>query len=163
MRILITLFAALALTPATLAQTGNDFAGLEEVTEALFAAYAVEVGEPHPLPPAVEVETPVGLQTAHAVFDEGVNFAGRYVLATIGCGTECQATYVLNPAPGDAFEGVVSGHRIEYRADSRLIIVNPPEALTYWGADEIPERLHPACFVYEGGAFGEVECAGYPD
>lgn len=162
MRTLIALLTALALTPTALTQTGDDYAELDAETEALFAAYAVEVGEPHPLPPAVEVETPVGLQTAHAVFEDGVNFAGRYVLTTIGCGTECQATYLLNPAPRDAFVNLVSGHGTTYRADSRLIIVNPPEELTYWGTDEVPERLHPQCFVYEGGAYGQIGCAGYP-
>lgn len=162
MRIFITLLAALALTPAALAQTGDDYAKLDAETEALFASYAVEVGEPHPLPPSVEVETPVGLQTAHAVFEDGVNFAGRYVLATIGCGTECQAIYLLNPMAGDYFVNLVAGHGIAYRADSRLVIVNPPEELAYFGADAVPSRLQPQCFVYQGGAFGQIGCAGYP-
>ena len=163
MRILIALFAVLTLTPAALAQTGDEYAGLDATTEALFAAYPEDVGEPHPLPPAVEVETPVGLQTAHAVFDDGVSFAGRYVLATIGCGTECQATYLLNPAPGDAFATLVSGHGIAYRADSRLIIVNPPEELEYYGSDEVPGRLRPQCMVYQGGSFAQIGCTGFPD
>jgi hypothetical protein len=91
-----------------------------------------------------------------------VNFAGRYGLATIGCGTECQATYLLNPAPGDTFVSLTSGHGIAYRADSRLVIVNLPEELTYFGRDAVPERLHPQCFEYQGGAFGQIGCAGFP-
>ena len=163
MRILITLFAVLTLTPAALAQTGDDYAKLDAETEALFAAYPVAVGELHPLPPAVEIETPVGLQTAHAVFDEGVNFAGRYVLTTIGCGTECQAIYLLNPMAGDYFVNLVAGHGFSFRPDSRLIILNSPEELEYYGSDEVPGRLRPQCMVYQGGSFAQVGCTGFPD
>lgn len=163
MRILIALFAVLTLTPAALAQTGDDYAKLDAETEALFAAYPVAVGELHPLPPAVEIETPVGLQTAHAVFDDGVNFAGRYVLTTIGCGTECQAIYLLNPMAGDYFVNLVAGHGFSFRPDSRLIILNSPEELEYYGSDEVPGRLRPQCMVYQGGSFAQVGCTGFPD
>ena len=163
MRILIALFAVLTLTPAALAQTGDDYAKLDAETEALFAAYPVAVGELHPLPPAVEIETPVGLQTAHAVFDDGVNFAGRYVLTTIGCGTECQAIYLLNPMAGDYFVNLVAGHGFSFRPDSRLIILNSPEELEYYGSDEVPGRLRPHCMVDQGGSFAQVGCTGFPD
>ena len=145
------------------AQTGDDYRDLDAATEALFAAQAVEAGPGHPVPQAVEAETPLSHARAEALAArQGVNFAGRHVLTVIGCGSECQAAYVLNPAPGDRFANVVSGLGVDFRADSALLIVNPPRELTYFGADPVPERLRPRCLVYAQGRFGDIDCEGYP-
>lgn len=162
MRLFLTALAFTFLTTPTLAQTGDDYRGLEAATEALFDAYAVELGEPYPVPSNIETETPVSLETARDIVADGVNFAGRHVLTVMGCGTECQATMLLNPAPGDGFAGRTSGHGVDFRADSALLILNPPHELTYFGPDHVLERLRPRCLVYTNGEFEAVDCTGYP-
>jgi hypothetical protein len=60
----------------------------------------------------------------------GPNFAGRFVVASWGCGTSCQEHAVTDVASGRivAF-GLASQFGAEYRLDSRLLILNPPERM----------------------------------
>jgi hypothetical protein len=68
--------------------------------------------------------------------EEGVNFAGRYTLATVGCGTGCSISAIIETRTGRAFfpkellgwTGIVGDYEAPegeepwtYRADSRLI------------------------------------------
>lgn len=163
MRLALAAAAAALVTAPAQAQTGDDYRGLDDVTQAMFAAHHVETGPAFTVPASIAVETPVGVEAAREAAARGVNFAGRHTLVTIGCGTECQATYLVNPRPGDYPVSLTSGHGIAFRSDSRLLIVNPPGELQYFGPDSVPARLHPQCFVYQGGAFGQIGCAGYPD
>jgi len=61
---------------------------------------------------------------------EGVNFAGHYTLATIGCGCPCQVIVVIDRITGRIYfsslpkmmkEGVANE---DFRADSRLVRIN---------------------------------------
>lgn len=78
---------------------------------------------------------------------EGPNFAGAYTLVLWGCGTQCQRWAVV-----DARTGRVHGHPfdaellVEFRRDSRLVVVNPPRL------DETPTpwRPPPAYFAWDG-------------
>lgn len=61
----------------------------------------------------------------------GVNFAGRYAVAEWGCGTSCQDHAIVDLATGRIIQfGLPSALGVEYVADSRLIVVNPPERVT---------------------------------
>ena len=68
--------------------------------------------------------------------DEGVNFAGRYTLASVGCGTGCSITAIIDARDGKAhfppqlegWTGIVGDYDApegeepwEYHADSRLL------------------------------------------
>jgi hypothetical protein len=68
--------------------------------------------------------------------DEGVNFAGRYTLASVGCGTGCSVSAIIDARNGRAyFPGELNGWTSivgdydppegedlwTYRADSRLL------------------------------------------
>jgi hypothetical protein len=68
--------------------------------------------------------------------DEGVNFAGRYTLASVGCGTGCSITAIIDARTGRAYfpaelngwTGIVGDYDPpegkepwEYRADSKLL------------------------------------------
>jgi hypothetical protein len=68
--------------------------------------------------------------------DEGVNFAGRYTLASVGCGTGCSTTAIIDARTGKAhfptelngWTGIVGDYEPPegdeswtYRADSRLL------------------------------------------
>jgi|GEM_PF-4306919 len=52
------------------------------------------------------------------------NFAGCWSLAIVGCGTQCNAVAAMYPGGGPIVWGP-SGIVFDYRADSRLLIVNP--------------------------------------
>lgn len=68
--------------------------------------------------------------------EAGVNFAGRYMLASVGCGTGCSITAIIDARTGRAFfpkelagwTGIVGDYEIPdgeeswaYRPDSRLL------------------------------------------
>lgn len=67
---------------------------------------------------------------------EGVNFAGRFIIATWGCGTSCGDSGIIDAKTGNVFFptelGGVSmgmgelseGEPLEYRKNSRLLIIN---------------------------------------
>jgi hypothetical protein len=70
------------------------------------------------------------------VREEGVNFAGHYTLASVGCGTGCSTTAIVDARTGTAFfpnelngwTSIVGDYEIPdgedqrmYRADSRLL------------------------------------------
>lgn len=62
----------------------------------------------------------------------GANFAGHFAVVSWGCGNECQGTLVVDVKAGQVL-GVVgnsdvltSANGVEFRPDSRLLIVDPP-------------------------------------
>lgn len=77
----------------------------------------------------------------------GPNFAGAYTVVLWGCGTQCQRWAVV-----DARSGRVHGHpfdaelRVEFRRDSRLVVVNPLHA----GETPAPWRPPPAYYAWDG-------------
>jgi hypothetical protein len=59
----------------------------------------------------------------------GPNFAGRYVVVEIGCGTSCRFAYIVDAANGQVFPFPYGGEenyqmQLAYRVDSDLIKVN---------------------------------------
>lgn len=56
---------------------------------------------------------------------QGPNAAGRYTVASWGCGTLCQASAVIDAVTGEIAEfGMVTHYGLEHRLDSRLVILN---------------------------------------
>ena len=68
---------------------------------------------------------------------EGVNFAGHYILATWGCGTNCSQSAIIDARSGQVFfprelEGAAFGfcdlpddaEPVVYKANSRLLVLN---------------------------------------
>ncbi len=61
---------------------------------------------------------------------EGPNFAGHFVIASWGCGTECQAFAIIDNITGDVyFPDFVSEFGQEFRVDSNLLVINPPATI----------------------------------
>lgn len=58
---------------------------------------------------------------------ENINFAGHYCFVSWGCGTECQASLVVDALTGKVYSGPMASLGYKFKADSRMIIVNPPE------------------------------------
>jgi hypothetical protein len=80
---------------------------------------------------------------------EGPNFAGRYTVASWGCGTACQQNAVIDAADGriTAFNLMTTGG-VEYRLASRLLIAYEPSS------DGLPadaERGIPSYYLMEHG------------
>jgi hypothetical protein len=62
----------------------------------------------------------------------GSNFAGKYTLVSIDCGTACQENYIIETQTGRVLDKVKSTLGASFRSDSRLLIINPPEpTVTY--------------------------------
>ncbi|WP_242918319.1 hypothetical protein [Pontibacter liquoris] len=59
---------------------------------------------------------------------EGVNFAGKYTVVSVGCGTSCQTHYVIDRETGMVLDKVQSSMGARFNANSRLLIVNPPDS-----------------------------------
>lgn len=71
----------------------------------------------------------------------GVNFGGRYSVASWGCGTACQSSAVVDAGTGEILKfGVSSAYGLGIRATSSLLIVNPPSHFEEQETD-ILERL----------------------
>lgn len=59
---------------------------------------------------------------------EGPNFAGHYTIVSWGCGTMCEEFMIVDARTGEIFDGRTTAVGVEYRLDSRLLLVNPPAA-----------------------------------
>ncbi len=93
------------------------------------------------------------------------DFAGAYTLVQIGCGTSCQAIALVDARDGAVFFGPTAEAGLDYRADSRLIVVNPLQNLRDAYGDEIPLWAATRFYVFDGTGFREisVDTAGTQD
>ena len=55
----------------------------------------------------------------------GPNFAGAYTIVTWGCGSNCQHSVLIDAKKGTAYVLGVTELGLEYRKDSRLLVLNP--------------------------------------
>ena len=62
----------------------------------------------------------------------GMNFAGRYNLARWGCGTSCQNGAITDLKTGKVYDIPSASLDYEFRNDSRLLVVNPPDSAGYY-------------------------------
>jgi hypothetical protein len=56
--------------------------------------------------------------------EKGVNFGGHYCFVKWGCGSPCKQSVIVDVQTGRIYDGPASSLGYEYRADSRMIIVN---------------------------------------
>jgi hypothetical protein len=85
---------------------------------------------------------------------EGVNFAGKYTLVTVGCGTGCQTHYVVDRETGKVLDKVQSSMGARFKPNSRLLIVNPPDSTVNYAECH---DCAPQVYVFENGKFKQVE------
>ncbi len=105
----------------------------------------------------VDLSTAPGAKKFSTIITEavrgGINFAGRYAVAEWGCGTSCQDHAIIDLATGRIIRfGLVSALGVERAADSRLIVVNPPERIAELAADARPENLATDYYELRDGA-----------
>lgn len=150
--------------------TGNQFAGLEQAVEAMFAAHpaqpdSAQLGgaqQNRVLPVNPDILEDIGLPHENGVAERSGNtaFAQRYILVYQGCGTECQTYSIINPSDPAARPRIATRHGAIWRKDSRLVIANPPAELVYFGDDPVPQHLLPDCYLLtDQEDFSEIDCA----
>lgn len=84
------------------------------------------------------------------------NFAGRYIVATWGCGTSCQMSAIIDAKKGIVYmPGIQSEAGLKYRLNSRLLIVNPPEEIATYGANK-PDWLISRYYVWQNDNLKQV-------
>ncbi|MEJ8803784.1 hypothetical protein [Pontibacter sp. H249] len=84
---------------------------------------------------------------------QGVNFAGKYTVVTIGCGTSCQRHYVINRENGKILDEMQSSVGAKYNANSHLFIVNPPDSTINY---QECSNCTPEAYTFENGKFRKV-------
>lgn len=59
-------------------------------------------------------------------------FAGHYIFATWGCGVPCQMNVLIDRRTGKIYDAPSSSVGSEFKKDSRMLIINPPEEKNYF-------------------------------
>ena len=59
---------------------------------------------------------------------QGVNFAGKYTVVTIGCGTACQQHFIVDRENGKIVEKIQWSSGARFSVNSRIFILNPPDS-----------------------------------
>lgn len=86
--------------------------------------------------------------------EKGPDFAGRYSVLTIGCGTDCSFGYIVDAATGRVVELPRGGEefmnlRYDYRIDSSLIVAR-------WRSP-VTGRCYDESFVWRDDKFDNIE------
>ena len=144
--------------PTKPARTGDDYAALSDVVDAMFARFPAEPGPARPIDAALISQL---IELTGRAFDIGPepNFAGRYTITTMACGTECQSYVVVNATDNKDAPQTTSRYGADWRADSRLLITSPPVELASFGEDVVPSFLVPKCYLLnDQEEFELIEC-----
>jgi hypothetical protein len=64
-----------------------------------------------------------------------VNFSGQYIVNYWGCGSPCQVGVAINAQNGQIIELPSASGGYDFRKNSRLLILNPPDSLGYYLKD----------------------------
>ncbi|WP_162052438.1 hypothetical protein [Pontibacter pamirensis] len=88
--------------------------------------------------------------------EEGVNFAGRYTVVTVGCGTNCQQHYVVDRETGKVLDKLQSNIGAKYASNSRLFIINPPDSTAVYGECR---DCTPEAYEFENNQFRKLPAA----
>lgn len=59
-------------------------------------------------------------------------FAGHYIFATWGCGSPCQINVLIDRRTGKIYDAPDSSVGSQFKKDSRMLIINPPEEGNYY-------------------------------
>jgi hypothetical protein len=68
---------------------------------------------------------------ANTYVKDGVNFAGHYCLVQWGCGSPCQTCALVDTETGLVYNGVTASLGYEFKKDSKMLLVNPPDSAGY--------------------------------
>lgn len=74
------------------------------------------------------------------------NFAGHYSLVYWGCGSGCKLAVIIDRKSGKIYDAPESSRGYKFRVDSRMLIVNPPDATGFY--DDCP-YCKPIIYVFD--------------
>ena len=97
---------------------------------------------------------------------EGINFAGHYVVATWGCGTECIGGHIVDARTGRSVVDLPSSSPfVAFRPDSRLLVVMTLEDLAEMipPGEEIPSYYQSSYWLFENGTVRHLGTLLAPD
>lgn len=128
------------LLTSFLTMGGNLKAALPE-----FSKYQVPYGEIFTGTPApIDLTSFKGANTYRTKLTEGAkqgpNFAGHYTVVSFGCGTQCQDNWVIDATTGKIHARFPSIIGQNYRLNSFLMIVNPPEQQLKKAYEQFPDQ-----------------------
>jgi hypothetical protein len=84
----------------------------------------------------------------------GPNFAGHFTIVEWGCGTECQSFLIVDAKTGSIYSSPgLAALGLAFRINSRLLIVNPPEAIKKVYGTAVPGWLSTDYYVFEDNQF----------
>ncbi|WP_299757468.1 hypothetical protein [uncultured Pontibacter sp.] len=86
--------------------------------------------------------------------EQGVNFAGKYTVVSIGCGTNCQEHFVIDRETGKVLDKIQSSTGASFNAQNHLFIVNPPDSAINYNACADCE---PVAYKFENMKFQQLE------
>ncbi|RIJ41505.1 hypothetical protein [Pontibacter oryzae] len=85
-------------------------------------------GKLAPLDESSHSDAPTHRSMLQKGMKEGVNFAGKYTVVSISCGTNCQQHYVIDRETGKVLDKIESRMGATFNTKSRLLIINPPDS-----------------------------------
>jgi hypothetical protein len=93
---------------------------------------------------------------------DGPNFDGKYVVASWGCGTECQQFAIINLETGAVTDGFSSNYGQAYRVNSNLLIVNDPSRMFKYLKDDevIRSWWYTAYYRWDGNTLVLIKSIG---
>jgi hypothetical protein len=86
--------------------------------------------------------------------DNGADFAGHYAFARMGCGTSCQVSTIIDLKTGNVYAGPEATGGYDYKLDSRILIVNPPDSN---GLYQPCSYCTPELYLWTGNSFKRLE------
>ncbi len=130
----------LALLSSAVFMTGAAQADLPKFTDYLIPKSDIYTEAPA----SVDLTSYKGAATYSTKLAEGAkkgpNFAGRYTVVEIGCGTQCIQNWIIDAQSGKIYDQFFSVIGTKYRLDSTLMIVNPPDQQLAKAYKEFPDQ-----------------------
>jgi hypothetical protein len=88
--------------------------------------------------------------------DKGADFAGHYAFARMGCGTNCQVSTIIDLTTGKVYAGPVASGGYDFKLDSKMIIVNPPDSSGLY-SPQCPTNCKPEQYLWTNNTLKQIE------
>ena len=85
------------------------------------------------------------------VAEKGANFAGHFCFVFWGCGSPCKLSAIVDLRSGKVYNGLPSEIGYEFRKNSKLLIVNPPDPSNWFNKNVLWHQ--PSQYIWTGKKF----------
>lgn len=127
------------------------------VPKVSFGDYAVSKKYKGPIPQTLDFSTcgsgKLYQKATKAEVKGGPDFAGQYAFAQVSCGTDCYSSTIVDLKTGKVYAGPKSSNGYQFKINSSLLIVNPPDSKGYYPDCEI---CAPELYVWTGKKFKKI-------